>query len=61
MAKTSKPILALGSTGKTGRRLVPLLRGKGIEVRAAGRSAETIFDWDDGATWEAALSGTGAV
>ncbi|MFD9741922.1 NAD(P)H-binding protein [Umezawaea sp. NPDC059074] len=61
MAKKTKPILVLGSTGKTGSRVVPQLREKGFEVRAAGRSAETVFDWDDDATWEAALTGTGAV
>ena len=61
MATKSRPVLVLGSTGKTGRRLVPLLRDKGIEVRAASRSAETVFDWDDRATWDPALSGAGAV
>ncbi|MFI9009857.1 NAD(P)H-binding protein [Actinosynnema sp. NPDC053489] len=63
MAKKTKPqpILVLGSTGKTGRRLVPLLRARGAEVRAAGRTSSTRFDWDDETTWEPALAGAGAV
>ncbi len=60
MAMT-RPILVLGATGKTGRRLVPLLREQGGEVREAGRSATWRFDWDDRDTWGPALAGAGAV
>ncbi|MEV8437450.1 NAD(P)H-binding protein [Actinosynnema sp. NPDC051121] len=61
MAKKTKPILVLGSTGKTGRRLVPLLRDKGLQVRAASRTGDVRFDWDDETTWGRALTGVGAV
>lgn len=61
MTTDTRPVLVLGSTGKTGRRLVPLLRERGLPVRAAGRSAPTRFDWDDEATWAPALDGAGAV
>jgi uncharacterized protein YbjT (DUF2867 family) len=55
------PILVLGATGKTGRRLVPRLRLRGLSVRAASRSSATAFDWSDPSGWEAALRGVGAV
>lgn len=54
-------ILVLGSTGKTGRRVVQALRERGAPVRPAGRSAEVRFDWDDDSTWEPALKGARAV
>ena len=38
-------VLVLGATGKTGRRLVPRLRLRGLAVRAASRSGATPFDW----------------
>jgi uncharacterized protein YbjT (DUF2867 family) len=49
--------LVLGATGKTGRRLVPRLRLRGISVRPASRSSATPFDWSDPASWDAALQG----
>lgn len=55
------PILVLGATGKTGRRLVPRLRLRGLSVRAASRSSATAFDWSDPAGWDAVLRGVGAV
>lgn len=41
--------LVLGANGMIGRRLVPLLEGKGEEVLRAGRSsdAEVPFDWNE--------------
>jgi uncharacterized protein YbjT (DUF2867 family) len=54
-------VLVLGATGKTGRRLVPRLRLRGVPVRAASRSSATAFDWSDPAGWDAALRGAGAV
>lgn len=54
-------ILVLGGTGKTGRRLVPLLRAAGADVRTAARhGADVAFDWSDPATHDAALAGVGA-
>ncbi|MFR9724216.1 NmrA family NAD(P)-binding protein [Streptomyces sp. MS19] len=56
-----RPVLVLGATGKTGRRLVTALRAAGAPVRPASRSSATRFDWDDEATWSAALAGASAV
>ncbi|MGA4840239.1 NAD(P)H-binding protein [Streptomyces sp. G45] len=58
---TDAPVLVLGATGKTGRRIVPRLRAAGHTVRAASRSGETRFDWTDRATWAPALSGARAL
>lgn len=54
-------ILVLGATGKTGRRLLPRLRLRGVPVRPASRSSGTRFDWSAPDTWDAALHGVGAV
>ena len=54
---SEQPILVLGATGTTGRRVARLLRYQGVEVRAASRSGEVRFDWSDPETWEPALSG----
>lgn len=58
---TRDEILVLGSTGKTGRRLVRRLRAADARVRAASRSGEVRFDWDDQDTWPAVLDGVSAV
>ncbi|MDA0183143.1 NAD(P)H-binding protein [Solirubrobacter phytolaccae] len=55
-------ILILGGTGKTGRRIAPLLRDAGATVRTAARNgADVHFDWSDAATYDAALAGADAV
>ncbi|RKS07164.1 uncharacterized protein YbjT (DUF2867 family) [Nocardiopsis sp. Huas11] len=51
------PVLVIGATGKTGRKVTARLREQGIEVRAASRSGETRFDWADQSTWKPALEG----
>mgnify|MGYP001812812278 CR=1 FL=1 len=51
------PVLVVGSTGKTGRRVVQRLEQLGIPVRHGSRSAEIPFDWEDPATWAPALEG----
>ncbi|MEU4539160.1 NAD(P)H-binding protein [Streptosporangium sp. NPDC023825] len=56
-----REILILGATGKTGRRVVRLLRAEGERVRPASRSGEVRFDWSEPATWENALRGAEAV
>jgi uncharacterized protein YbjT (DUF2867 family) len=66
-----KTVLVTGARGKTGRQLVSaLLRRKGVAVRAAGRNAATLeipgvspvrFDWEDAASWPAALDGVEAI
>ncbi|WP_296743419.1 NAD(P)H-binding protein [Mesorhizobium sp.] len=58
---TKKPILILGGTGKTGRRLAELLTAKDIPVRIGSRSGTPPFDWQDKGTWATALQGVGAV
>lgn len=64
-----KPVLVLGSTGTTGRRVVAGLRAEGVPVRAAtrspGRSSDpgvepVQFDWDDPAQHDDALRGARA-
>lgn len=55
-------ILILGGTGKTGRRIAPLVRAAGATARTASRNgADVRFDWDDTSTYEAALAGADAV
>jgi uncharacterized protein YbjT (DUF2867 family) len=56
-----RPILVLGASGKTGRRVTERLTAAGRPVRAASRSGETRFDWEDEATWAPALAGVDAV
>ena len=56
-----QPILVLGGTGKTGRRVAERLEQRGIPVRIASRSGETPFLWEDPTTWTAALAGSRAV
>ncbi len=56
-----KPVLVLGGTGKTGRRVVERLTARGIPTRVGSRSGEPPFDWTDWATWGPALRGTRSV
>jgi uncharacterized protein YbjT (DUF2867 family) len=53
----TQPILVIGSTGKTGSRIVKLLTQKGIPVRPGSRNSLVPFDWDKPETWTAALAG----
>ena len=55
-----KPILILGGTGKTGRRIAEQLAAQGLPVRIGSRSATPSFDWENRATWASALGGVGA-
>ncbi|RCV52917.1 NmrA family NAD(P)-binding protein [Marinitenerispora sediminis] len=52
---TQRPILVLGGTGKTGRRVAAHLSERGHPVRALSRSTGQRFDWHDTSTWDAAL------
>src|SRR5215471_19282792 len=54
-------ILVIGSTGKTGKRVVAQLEIRGIPVRHGSRSSVIPFDWDDPRTWPAALAGVDKV
>lgn len=55
------PVLVLGGTGKTGRRIAQRLMGLGVPVRIGSRSGTPPFDWEDPNTWAAALRGSSAV
>ena len=57
---TQRAVLVLNGTGKTGRRVVERLQGRGVAVRAGSRSGEPPFHWQDPSTWLAALRGTDA-
>jgi uncharacterized protein YbjT (DUF2867 family) len=54
-------ILIMAATGKTGRRLVRILKDAGEPVRPASRSSEVRFDWSDPGTWDDAVRGARAV
>jgi uncharacterized protein YbjT (DUF2867 family) len=54
---TTNTILVIGSTGKTGTRVVDQLEKRGIPVRHGSRSADIPFDWDNPQTWAPALAG----
>jgi uncharacterized protein YbjT (DUF2867 family) len=56
-----KPILVLGGTGKTGRRVAERLTARGLPVRVGSRSGEPPFDWEDHSTWAPALEGVASV
>jgi uncharacterized protein YbjT (DUF2867 family) len=55
------PILVLGGTGKTGRRVVERLEARGLPVRVGSRSGEPPFDWERPDTWKPSLEGVGSV
>jgi len=57
----TSPILVLGATGKTGRRVMDRLTAAGHAVRSGSRSATPPFDWDRPDTWAPALDGVGAL
>ncbi|HYZ27522.1 MAG TPA: NmrA family NAD(P)-binding protein [Thermoleophilaceae bacterium] len=57
----SRPVLVLGGTGKTGRRVVERLAGRGLPVRVGSRAGQPPFDWEDRSTWAPALDGAGSV
>jgi uncharacterized protein YbjT (DUF2867 family) len=57
----SRPVVVIGATGKTGRRIVRLLADRAVPVRPASRRSAAPFDWTRPETWDAALDGAGAV
>ncbi len=58
---TTNTILVIGSTGKTGTRVVAQLEARGVSVRHGSRAADTPFDWEDQHTWAPALAGVDKV
>ncbi|MGO4448933.1 NAD(P)H-binding protein [Phyllobacterium sp. TAF24] len=57
---STKPILIIGGTGKTGRRVAERLTAQGVPVRIGSRSGTPSFDWEDRNTWLPALDGVRA-
>jgi uncharacterized protein YbjT (DUF2867 family) len=57
---SNQPVLVLGGTGKTGRRVAERLSARGTPVRIGSRSARPAFDWDGESTWSTVLDGAGA-
>ncbi|WP_323771951.1 NAD(P)H-binding protein [Antarctobacter sp.] len=55
-----QPILVIGATGKTGRRVARRLAARGLPVRRGSRSSATPFDWEAPETWAPALRGARA-
>ena len=51
------PILVIGATGKTGRRVATQLETQGHTVRRGSRNSATPFDWEAPETWAPALTG----
>jgi uncharacterized protein YbjT (DUF2867 family) len=54
------PIVVLGASGKTGRRVVARLRARDLPVRLGSRSAQPPFDWNEPHTWAPVLHGASA-
>jgi uncharacterized protein YbjT (DUF2867 family) len=54
-ATTQHEILVLGSTGKTGSRVLERLQQLKYPVRHGSRSASPAFDWQDRSTWKPVL------
>lgn len=54
------PVLVVGATGKTGRRVADRLAVAGVPVRRASRSGQFTFDWDDERNWPRVLRGARA-
>jgi uncharacterized protein YbjT (DUF2867 family) len=54
----NSPLLIIGKNGKTGARVNHRLQVLGYQTRAVSRSTRPTFDWEDQATWPAAIQGT---
>jgi uncharacterized protein YbjT (DUF2867 family) len=54
------PVLVLGATGKTGRRIAANLEARGVLVRRGSRSSIPSFAWNNEATWDGCLDGVEA-
>jgi uncharacterized protein YbjT (DUF2867 family) len=55
-----RPILVIGATGKTGRRVASRLDAAGHPVRRGSRQSHPPFDWENQSTWAPALAGASA-
>ena len=56
-SSSNRPVLVLGATGKTGRRVVAGLETRNVPVRRGSRAAQPPFDWNHEAGWDACLEG----
>ena len=59
-----REILVLGATGKTGRRLLPLLDSRGVRAKPTSRTERrgyVPFDWARPQTWLPAVAGVEAI
>ncbi|SDP08629.1 Uncharacterized conserved protein YbjT, contains NAD(P)-binding and DUF2867 domains [Phyllobacterium sp. YR620] len=54
------PVLIVGGTGKTGRRVAKRLAALGLPVRIGSRQGTPAFDWENPDTWAVALEGVSA-
>lgn len=61
MSQANSLIVLFSGTGKTGRRIAQRLAARGARFRVAARSTAPAFDWNDAATWGAALDGATAI
>ena len=59
--ETTRPVLILGGTGKTGRRVAEQLEARDVPLRIGSRSAATPFEWNDPSTWAPVLQDVTAV
>ncbi|WP_329108102.1 NmrA family NAD(P)-binding protein [Micromonospora sp. NBC_01699] len=57
----NRPILVLGGTGKTGRRVVTRLTATNRAVRVGSRTGDPPFEWTDERTWAGVLAGVESV
>ncbi|SMF15625.1 Uncharacterized conserved protein YbjT, contains NAD(P)-binding and DUF2867 domains [Alteromonadaceae bacterium Bs31] len=53
----NETIAIVGSTGKTGVRVLTQLQERGYATRGLSRNSEHPFDWGDRTTWKSALRG----
>jgi uncharacterized protein YbjT (DUF2867 family) len=58
---TTKQILVIGSTGKTGRRVLQRLNDRKASALGVSFSSTPSFDWNNKATWETVLNNIGSV
>lgn len=61
MSNTTKQILVIGATGKTGRRILQRLNDRNIPALGVSFSSTPSFDWNNKATWEPVLNNIGTV
>jgi len=61
MTDTTKSILVLGATGKTGKRVADKLEALNLTLHRGSRNGPTKFDWQDQSGWSGALQGIDSV